>query len=111
MAPLPTLLATCLLLVQSSVNAITQPIDLGDCVDYAIIAGSTITSTDTVGTVVTGDMALYPQSEVVGFPPAVLNGIMDIANSAALAAKSSLTTAYNEAAGLEFTSTLSGTGN
>jgi hypothetical protein len=113
MAPLPTsLLASGLLLLSklSAAAAVTQPIDLGDCVDFAVIAGSTITSTDTLGTTVTGDMALSPSSEVVGFPPATLNGDQEIANDAAAAAQASLTTAYNFAAGLAFNVTLSGTG-
>jgi len=83
------------------------PINLGTAANYVIVAGSTVTSTGVVGTVVTGNLALYPGTAVTGFPPAILNGSMQIANGAGLAAITDLTTAYNYAAGLAFNTTLS----
>ncbi|KAJ1433789.1 hypothetical protein B484DRAFT_7833 [Ochromonadaceae sp. CCMP2298] len=74
-------------------------IDLGDAAPYAILAGSTITSAGAIGTDITGDIGLYPGSDLVGFPPAVHTGTKNIANTAAFNAKASLTIAYNEAAG------------
>jgi hypothetical protein len=85
----------------------TQPIDLGLAAPYAILAGSTVTSTGTVGTVVTGDIGIFPGSAITGFPPAVLNGAVDSANGASGDAQGALTTAYNVAAGKALTMTLS----
>jgi hypothetical protein len=79
--------------------------DLGAASSYAVLAGSTITSTDAAGTTVTGNMGVYPGTAVTGFAevdggPGIHNGILDAANGAALAAQNALTVAYNNAAGL-----------
>jgi hypothetical protein len=66
-----------------------------------------VTSTGVVGTVVTGDIGIFPGSAITGFPPAVLNGAVDSANGASGGAQGALTTAYNMAAGLAFNTTLS----
>jgi hypothetical protein len=108
MAPLSALMTSCMLLISAaSAAAKTEPIDLGECKRYAIVAYSTIVSSGVDGTVVTGDMGLHPGSAVVGFPPAVHNGVMEAANAAALAAKASLSIAYDEASSLAFNRTLS----
>eukprot|EP00601_Ochromonadales_sp_CCMP2298_P009462 CAMPEP_0173267312 /NCGR_PEP_ID=MMETSP1142-20121109/29697_1 /TAXON_ID=483371 /ORGANISM="non described non described, Strain CCMP2298" /LENGTH=217 /DNA_ID=CAMNT_0014203421 /DNA_START=53 /DNA_END=706 /DNA_ORIENTATION=+ len=78
-------------------------IDLGDAAPYAILAGSTVTSAGAIGTDVTGDVGLAPGSDITGFPPAVHTGTKNVANGAAEAAKASLTTAYNAAAGAAVT--------
>ncbi|KAJ1410239.1 hypothetical protein B484DRAFT_402980 [Ochromonadaceae sp. CCMP2298] len=51
-----------------------------------------------IGTVVNGNLGLYPGS-VASFPPGILNGNLQIANAAGLAAQSDLTVAYNNDAG------------
>eukprot|EP01032_Pedospumella_encystans_P015206 gene15206-17412_t len=83
------------------------PIDLGLAEPYAILAGTTVTSTGVVGTVVTGNIGIFPGSAITGFPPAVLNGAVDAANGASGNAQGSLTTAYNQLAGMAFNTTLS----
>jgi hypothetical protein len=60
--------------------------------------------------VITGDLALDPGSDVVGFPPATLTGVKEIANIASLAAQADLTIAYNFAKGLPANRTLSNIG-
>jgi hypothetical protein len=85
-----------------------EPISLGLAHRYAVLAGSTVTSSGTVGTVVTGDIGIFPGTTITGFPPAVLNGAVDSANVASGDAQGSLTTAYNVAAGLPFNTTLTG---
>ena len=83
-----------------------SPLDLGTAGSFAILAGSTVTSTGTVGTVITGDIGVWPGSAVTGFPPAVLNGA--IANNGdSGTAQGDLTAAYNALAGKAFTATLS----
>eukprot|EP01032_Pedospumella_encystans_P038576 gene38577-43711_t len=83
------------------------PLDLGLAAPYAILAGSTVTSSGVAGTVVTGKIGVFPGHDITGFPPAVLVGSMDSANGAAGSAKGDLTTAYNVLAGKAFDVTLS----
>ncbi|MBC7545592.1 MAG: DUF3494 domain-containing protein [Candidatus Sericytochromatia bacterium] len=66
---------------------------------YAVFAYTTVTSAGMVGTVITGDLGLSPGSSVTGFPPAVLNGTLHVADTTAAIAKGELTIAYNDAAG------------
>jgi hypothetical protein len=49
-----------------------NPIDLGEVSTYAILAGSTVTSAGAIGTVVTGDIGVYPGTAVTGFGPGML---------------------------------------
>eukprot|EP01032_Pedospumella_encystans_P028676 gene28676-32389_t len=84
------------------------PLNLGLAESYAVIASSTVTSTGTVGTVVTGDLGVYPGTVITGFPPAFLNGTLNIANQAANDARGDLLTAYNVLAAKTYNSVLSG---
>jgi hypothetical protein len=74
-------------------------INLGSAASFAVIAGSTVTSSGAIGTVVNGNLGLYPGVCVTGFPPGILNGNLQIANDAGLAAQSDLTVAYKNAKG------------
>jgi hypothetical protein len=73
------------------------PVVLGAAGNYAILAGSTITSVH--ATTVNGNIGLSPGSAVTGFPPGIVNGRIDAANPAAAQAKAALTVAYNDAKG------------
>jgi hypothetical protein len=59
---------------------------------------------------ITGDLALDPGADVVGFPPAMITGVKEISNTASLAAQADLTIAYNFAQGLPANRTLSSIG-
>eukprot|EP00598_Pedospumella_elongata_P013272 CAMPEP_0185004090 /NCGR_PEP_ID=MMETSP1098-20130426/78334_1 /TAXON_ID=89044 /ORGANISM="Spumella elongata, Strain CCAP 955/1" /LENGTH=143 /DNA_ID=CAMNT_0027531853 /DNA_START=87 /DNA_END=514 /DNA_ORIENTATION=- len=83
------------------------PLDFGLAAPYAILAGSTVTSSGTVGTVVNGNIGIFPGTALVGFPPGVLNGALDSANGASGGAQGALTTAYDALAGKAATATLS----
>ena len=83
------------------------PLDLGLAAPYAILAGSTVTSSGVAGTVVNGNVGIFPGYALTGFPPAKLNGALDSANKASGGAQGSLTTAYNTLAGKAFDVTLS----
>eukprot|EP01032_Pedospumella_encystans_P003017 gene3017-3555_t len=83
------------------------PLDLGAAERFAIFAGSTVTSTGTVGTIVTGDVGIYPGTALGGFPPAVLSGTLDAASASALLAKSAVTAAYLVLSGKSPTASLS----
>ena len=78
---------------------------LGTAETYAVLAGSTVTSTG--GTTVDGDLGLSPGSAVTGFPPGIVsNGVIHISDAPAIQAQVDLTTAYNYAAGLGVDATL-----
>src|SRR5256885_1737681 len=73
------------------------PVALGAAGTFAVLAGSTVTSTG--ATTVNGDLGLSPGTAVTGFPPGTVNGTMHLADPAAGQAQLDLTTAYNDAAG------------
>jgi len=85
-------------------NATAQEVKLGTANNYAVLAGSAITSTGP--TVINGGLGLTPGSSVTGGP--VVNGSYDVDNAAAVQAQNDLTTAYNQAAGLAPLQNLSG---
>jgi hypothetical protein len=73
------------------------PVNLGSAAGFAVVAGSTVTNSG--GSTLTGDVALSPGSEVVGFPPGTVVGTIHVADTAAAGAMGDLTIAYNDAAG------------
>lgn len=90
------------------VLAATPPvpiIPLGNAATHGILAGSTI-SCVTLGTI-NADASVSPGSAITGFPPCVITGARNAANAFALNAQTSLTTAYNQLAGLPCSATLS----
>lgn len=74
-----------------------SPVVLGAAANYAVLAGSTVTSVG--ATAVTGNLGVSPGSAVTGFPPGTISGATDAGNSAAAQAELDLTTAFNDAAG------------
>src|SRR5579862_8481955 len=90
-------------------NASAQEVDLGTANNFAVLAGSTVTSTG--ATVINGgNVGLSPGTSVTGFPPGTIAApyTMQVANGAASQAQTDLTTAYNQAAGFAPTETLTG---
>jgi hypothetical protein len=73
------------------------PVVLGSASTFAVLAGSTVTSTG--DTTVNGDLGLSPGTAVTGFPPGVVNGAIHAGDAVAAQAQLDLTTAYNDAAG------------
>src|SRR5690242_8810617 len=81
-----------------SLTAASQaPVTLGAAANFAVLAGSTVTSTGL--SQVTGDVGVSPGTAVTGFPPATVNGAIHAGDPAAAQAIASLTTAFNDAAG------------
>lgn len=74
-----------------------SPLNLGAAADFAVLAGSTVANTGE--TTVTGDLGLSPGSDVTGFPPGTVIGIIHVADTTAAQAQLDLTIAYNDAAG------------
>jgi hypothetical protein len=94
------------LFLAASVHADPIVINLGNATPFAVLAGSTVTNTGP--TVITGNLGVSPGSAITGFPPGLVIGTIHSADAVAAQAQSSLTTAYNVAAGLSPTSTLTG---
>ena len=72
-------------------------IDLGCAEPFAVLAGSTITSTGP--SIINGDVGLSSGSALIGFPPGIINGTQEITTPIAAAAKLCLTSAYNDGQG------------
>jgi hypothetical protein len=76
-------------------------VPVGTACSFGILAGSTVTNVNTVGTIVTGDVGVWPGTAIVGFPPGILTngGVKHAGDAVAQTAQGDLTVAYNYAAG------------
>jgi hypothetical protein len=92
------------LLLATSAHA--GPIVLGNAASFAVLAGSTVTNTGP--TVISGNLGVSPGSAITGFPPGSFTGTIHAGDVIAAQAQASLLTAYTTAAGLPFTSNLTG---
>lgn len=72
-------------------------VDLGSAGNFAVLAGSTLTSTGP--TSVTGDLGVSPGTAIVGFPPGIANGGQHAGDPTAAQGIADLTTGYDDAAG------------
>jgi hypothetical protein len=81
----------------AATSAGQAPVVLGSASPFAVLAGSTVTSTG--ASMVNGDLGLSPGTAVTGFPPGILNGALHAGDAVAAQAQLDLTTAYNDAAG------------
>lgn len=87
-------------------NPVAPPlIPLGNAATHGILAGSAV-SCVTLGQI-NADASVSPGSAFTGFPPCLITGQRHAADAFALAAQTSLTTAYNQLAGLPCGATLS----
>jgi hypothetical protein len=75
-------------------TAAPATVGLGSAASFSVLGGSTITNTGP--TTMFGDLGLSPGSSVTGAPHVL--GATHVDDAVAIAAKSSLTTAYNDAA-------------
>ena len=80
------------------------PVNLSDAT--LVLAHETVTNTG--GSFVFGDLALSPGTAVTGFPPGVVSGTQNVANTAAANEQLALTAEYNHLAGLAATATVAG---
>jgi Ice-binding-like/Bacterial Ig-like domain len=73
-------------------------VPLGTACSFGILGGSTVSSTTTAGTAVTGDIGVWPGTAITGFPPGTYTGTEYAGDTVAKTAQGDLTTAYNYAA-------------
>ena len=73
----------------NAATSIDGPINLGTAAKYGVLAGSTVTNTDSP-TTINGDLGLSPGSAVTNFPPGIVNGVQDVTNEVAATAKNDL---------------------
>lgn len=78
-----------------SLAAGPTPITLLSAVNFAVLAGSTITNTG--ATTVNGDIGLSPGTSITGFPPGIITGTQYINNASVLQAQTDLTAAFTAA--------------
>ncbi|MEH1098307.1 ice-binding family protein [Micromonospora sp. CPCC 205561] len=90
---------------QRSASAAEPPVPLGEAADFAVLAGTTVTSTGL--SVINGDIGVSPGTAVTGFPPGQLNGSIHANDGPAVRGKSDLAIAYNDAAGRTTTDVVS----
>jgi len=82
----------------TSTTACNAGVPLGSACSFGILGGSTVTSTPTAGTAVTGDIGVWPGTAITGFPPGTFTGTEHAGDTVAQTAQGDLTTAYNYAA-------------
>jgi ice-binding like protein/Big-like domain-containing protein len=82
----------------TSPTACNAGVPLGTACSFGILGGSTVTSTPTAGTAVTGDIGVWPGPAITGFPPGTYTGTEYVDDSVSQTAQGDLTTAYNYAA-------------
>lgn len=70
---------------------------LGTAEAFAVLAGSTVTNTG--GSVLNGDLGVWPGLAITGFPPGTVTGTTHAGDAVAQQAQSDLVIAYNDAAG------------
>ena len=87
-------------------GAFANSVQLGTAGSYAVLAGSTVTNTGS--SVLTGNLGVSAGCALTGFPPGSVSGTIHKCDAAAAQAQRDLTTAYNTAAGLTRTATLTG---
>lgn len=85
------------------------PIDFGAAASFVALAGSTVTSSGSSGTILTGDVGVYPGNAMEGFPPAVVYGSTNKGNTIAQAAANAFTAAYGTASAKPVTGILTST--
>ena len=99
------LLATTMVLVGCTAQAAT--ISWGAASSFAVIGGSTVTSTG--ATVVEGDLGVSPGAAATGFPPGIVTGKIHAADATASLAHADAATAYGVLMLLAVDANLTGT--
>jgi type VI secretion system secreted protein VgrG len=106
---IPPVLGFALAVALPHYNATAQNVNLGTADNFAVLAGSTVTSSDNTA-IIGGNVGVSPGTAVTGFPPGTIAAPYTIVagGSVAAQAEADLYTAYNYAAGLAPTQNLTG---
>jgi hypothetical protein len=72
---------------------------LGTAQNFAVLGGSTVTNAVSAGTILTGNLGVWPGSAITGFPPGVVIGTIHAADGTAETAQGDALTAYNSLVG------------
>ncbi len=86
------LIATTALLALIGVHSQVNAQILGSAGAFAVLAGSAVTNTGS--TVLFGDLGVWPNNAITGFPPGIVNGSTHAGDGAANSAHGHLTAAY-----------------
>src|ERR1019366_5091611 len=82
-----------LIAMNSTAGAAVTPVNLGTASSFGVLAGTTVTNTDTPTIVVNGDVGVSPGTAVTGFPPGqVIGGTIQVGPSSLAAGESPSTT-------------------
>ena len=84
-------------LAEVQLSAAVAPINLGQAIDFRVLAGSGITNTG--ATTIIGDVGSLPTSTITGFGSVALTGTNHGGDAITLAGKGDLLTAFNDGAG------------
>ena len=87
----------CMMFALSVTSASQAPVPLGAAANFAVLAGSTVTSKGT--SQVSGDLGVSPSTAVTGFPPAIVTGTIHAGDPTAALAIADLTLAIGDASG------------
>ncbi len=111
MRHLMKLLSATAILFAVPFHAQAAGVDLGTAGQFAVLAGSSVANTGPT-VIFGGDVGAYPGSSITGFPPGTLTPPNTFqtgpVNAFELGAQNDLSTAYNQAAGLAPTQSLTG---
>ncbi len=76
-------------------SSLANQLNLLTARSYAVLGASTVTSSDgSAGTILTGNLGLYPGTSITGFPPATVSGATNVANVASQQAQAAALAAY-----------------
>ena len=105
------LILTVMTLAPVPSSAAEATVNLGSTVNFAVLAGETITNTGstTIDGTFGGDIGLDPGSSITGFPPGTVGGVTHKTDATALQAKNDLVLAYDDAKSRTVTQVLTGT--
>jgi len=89
-----------------SLFALTAQAQLGSAGMFGVLGASAVTNT--VPTVIDGDLGVYPGTSITGFPPGIVNGTIDDGNAVAMQAQTDALAAFNFFEGLSSNENLTG---
>src|SRR4051812_19697278 len=89
--------AICLLLIPFLPVSASAASILGNAQSFAVLGGSRVTNTGS--SIVNGNLGIWPDTAITGFPPGIVNGTTHATDAMAFAAQNDLTTAYTVLAG------------